>query len=90
MKKIFSIFISCMVVVTTITGCSSGEVIKNTSPINSVKNLDFSFEVKPEIFEVSVESGGSKEKISEPQKKGKYQILKRIRQRHRGRILMKI
>ncbi len=28
MKKIFSIFISCMVVVTTIIGCSSGEVIK--------------------------------------------------------------
>ena len=77
MKKIFSIFISCMVVVTTIIGCSSGEVIKNTSPINSVKNLDFSFEVKPEIFKVSVESGGSKEKISEPSKERKVSNFKK-------------
>lgn len=71
-----------MVVVTTIIGCSSGEVIKNTSPINSVKNLDFSFEVKPEIFKVSVESGGSKERKVSNFKKNKTEAS--------GRILMKI
>lgn len=79
MKKIVSIFISCMVVITTITGCSSGEVANSKSSMYNVKNLDFSFEVKPETFEVSVESNGSREKISEPLKERKVSNFKKTK-----------
>ncbi|UDN59924.1 glycoside hydrolase [Clostridioides sp. ES-S-0010-02] len=79
MKKIFSVFTSCMIIATTITGCSSSEVINDTSSMYNVKNLDFNFEVKPETFEVSVESNGLKEKISEPLKERKVSNFKQTK-----------
>ncbi|MCC0658661.1 glycoside hydrolase [Clostridioides sp. ZZV14-6154] len=79
MKKIFSVFTSCIIIATTITGCSSSEVINDTSSMYNVKNLDFNFEVKPETFEVSVESNGLKEKISEPLKERKVSNFKKTK-----------
>ena len=65
-KRIISILLSMVVVSTSLTGCNNNQDNNVKNQDNNVKNLDFTFDVNPENFEVTIESENKKEKLSEP------------------------
>lgn len=71
MNKKISLLLSCVLIGTSLGGCSNG-LIKNYEDISvkveKVNNLDFKYDVNPKNFQLSVDVDGKKETISEPTK----------------------
>lgn len=65
-KRIISILLSMIVVSTSLTGCNNHGDSNVKNKDNNVKNLDFTFDVNPENFEVTIEAENKNEKLSEP------------------------
>ncbi|MGE8080834.1 hypothetical protein [Peribacillus loiseleuriae] len=68
-----------LVSILVIVGCENQNEQKKiaTKPVNTSAYENFTFEAKPEIFEVNVEYNGQKERISEPQLPRKVTNLKK-------------
>lgn len=76
-KKIISTILSVIMVGGVISGCSNKDVEKTTTKKEEVKNLDFTFDVNPENFEVTVNSNNKTEQVSMPQEKREVTNLKK-------------
>ncbi|CEH33860.1 glycoside hydrolase [Romboutsia lituseburensis] len=76
-KKIISTILSVIMVGGVISGCSNKDIGKTTAKKEEVKNLDFTFDVNPENFEVTVNSNNKTEQVSMPQEKREVTNLKK-------------
>ncbi|WP_270941170.1 glycoside hydrolase [Romboutsia lituseburensis] len=76
-KKIISTILSVIMVGGVISGCSNKDIEKTTTKKEEVKNLDFTFDVNPENFEVTVNSNNKTEQVSMPQEKREVTNLKK-------------
>lgn len=78
MKKTIVILTSLLVIVSMASGCSNkASNSESTNSYAKVENMDFDFEVKPETFEVCLDSNGRKELLSSPSEKRKVSNLKK-------------
>ncbi|MGL5313380.1 MAG: glycoside hydrolase, partial [Peptostreptococcaceae bacterium] len=75
-KRIISVILSIAVVSTTLSGCTNKESNTIEKGKVDVKNLDFTFDVEPETFGMTIESENKKEQISEPLEKREVSNLK--------------
>ncbi|MGL6105477.1 glycoside hydrolase [Romboutsia sp.] len=74
-KKIIATLLSVIVVSATISGCTNK--VDKTVTKEEVKNLDFTFDVDPSNFELSIESKNKKELVSQPIEKKEVSNLKK-------------
>lgn len=75
MKKIIALLMFIGIVSNIVTSCTNKEI---NSEVNfAVENLEFSFEVNPETFEITTESKGVEESVSEPLEKREVTNLKK-------------
>ncbi|MGL5693932.1 MAG: glycoside hydrolase, partial [Peptostreptococcaceae bacterium] len=65
MKKTIRIITSCVLITSTLTGCTTNKIAKENK-IEKVNNLGFEFEVNPNNFAISLEIDNKKEIISNP------------------------
>ncbi|WP_371025324.1 glycoside hydrolase [Paraclostridium ghonii] len=80
MNKKISLLLSCVLIGTSIGGCSNGFVKSDEDisvKVEKVKNLDFKYDVNPKNFQISVDVDGKKETISEPMKEKSVTNLKK-------------
>lgn len=61
MRKKVSLIMSLILIGSTLSGCNSNSIVNNEIQKNQIKNLDFTFDVNPKNFEVSVVANGKEE-----------------------------
>ena len=76
MKRIIALVLSITMVGSIVSGCAKKE-ISEYKISDTELNLDFEFDVDPETFNLSVESSGVKETVSEPLDNMKFSNLKK-------------
>ena len=64
MKKIVKIILSLVVLISIFSGCNNSTKVSVESQ-KLVKGNDFKFDVNPETFQITLDSNGVKEKVSD-------------------------
>lgn len=90
MKKMIAICLLTTLSLSTLVGCDvKGNDALQESKIKKATYKDFTYDVNPETFTLTVEHDGVKEQASQPLPKMKVSNLKKTRIIHHGNIRIK-